>query len=128
MSFEVTGKLIDKGETQVVSDRFKKREFVLLREENVNGTVFTDYIKFQSTQDRCELVEPFSPESTLKVSFNIRGNKWEKNGQTNYFTNLDAWKIEAVGNTASASPEPPSDTPFPSEAPPETDDNDELPF
>ncbi len=33
----------------------------------------------------------------IKVSFNIKGNRWEKDGKVNYITNLDAWKIESGG-------------------------------
>jgi hypothetical protein len=32
----------------------------------------------------------------VKVLFNIKGSKWEKEGKTNYITNLDAWKIEQL--------------------------------
>jgi hypothetical protein len=32
----------------------------------------------------------------VKVYFNIKGSKWEKNGVTNYITNLDAWRIEQI--------------------------------
>ena len=37
MSFELTGKLIAVSDTQQVSDRFKKREFVLETAEEING-------------------------------------------------------------------------------------------
>ena len=33
----------------------------------------------------------------IKVSFNIKGNKWEKDGKISYFNNLDAWKFEKLG-------------------------------
>ena len=108
MAFEVTGKLIVKEETNVVSDRFKKREFVILKEENNGGMVFTDYIKFQLIQDKCDLINDVQLEDNLKVSFNLRGNKWEKNGSTSYFTNLDAWRVEKVGDQAGGAPEAPS--------------------
>ena len=32
----------------------------------------------------------------IKVYFNIKGTKWEKEGKTSYFTNLDAWRIEQI--------------------------------
>ena len=57
MSFEITGKLIEKYNTIQVNDRFKKREFVLERTESNGGMEFTDHIKFQLTQDRCDLIE-----------------------------------------------------------------------
>ncbi len=32
----------------------------------------------------------------IKVYFNLRGNKYEKDGKVSYFTNLDAWRIEQI--------------------------------
>ena len=97
MAFELTGKLFIKEDTNVISDRFKKREFVVLKEENNGGSIFTDYIKFQLTQDKCNLIDNMQLQDDIKVSFNLRGTKWEKNGNVSYFTNLDAWRIEKVG-------------------------------
>ena len=136
MSFELAGKLIVKGETQQVSERFKKREFVIEKEENRGGMVFTDTIKFQLTQDRCDLLDGSSLNDELKVSFNIKGNRWEKAGQVNYFVNLDAWRIEkaSVANAASQSNEsfsaPQNDVPLPTSEPDfgSSDEEDDLPF
>ena len=99
MSFEITGKLLEKYSTIQVSDRFKKREFVIESKETGNGMEFKDYIKFQLTQDKCNLIDSIQLNDEIKVSFNIRGNKWEKEGKVNYFTNLDAWRIEKVQST-----------------------------
>lgn len=126
MAFEISGKLIEKYNTIQVSDRFKKREFVIEKTENNNGMEFTDHIKFQLTQDRCSLVENIDVNSEIKVSFNIRGNKWEKDGKVNYFTNLDAWRIEKAQDLSQAGM--PDDMPPPpsmDSMPPEEDD---LPF
>lgn len=104
MAFEITGKLFLKEETNVISDRFKKREFVVLKEENNGGSIFTEYIKFQLTQDKCALIDNVQLQDDIKVSFNIKGTKWEKNGNVSYFNNLDAWRIEkASAETATAS-------------------------
>lgn len=96
MSFEVTGKLIAKYDEQVVSERFKKREFVLELSEEINGSVYTNYAKMQLVQNKCEAIEPFKEGDMVKVNFNIRGNRWEKDGKVNYITNLDAWRVEAA--------------------------------
>lgn len=108
MSLEVTGKLVVKYDTQQVNDRFKKREFVIEIAEEINGNVYTNYAKMQLVQNKCEIVDRFNVGDTVKVSFNIKGNKWEKDGKVNYITNLDAWRVEAAnaapggmgGNTA----------------------------
>lgn len=126
MSFEILGKLIEKYNTIQVNDRFKKREFVIERTESNGGMEFTDHIKFQLTQDRCNLVENIGLNDEIKVNFNIRGNKWEKDGKVNYFTNLDAWRIEKVANTASDQNFPPP--PSLDDLPPANDEPDDLPF
>jgi hypothetical protein len=137
MSFDVTGRLAEKFETQKVSDRFQKREFVLeIKSTGATGYEFVDFIKFQATQDKCSLLDQFHIDDTVKVSFNLRGRKWEKDGQISYFTNLEAWRIETLSNESGESTdEAPSefidqsqDTPFPSD-PPENDSGfDDLPF
>jgi len=96
MAFELSGKVIEKYETTQVTDSFRKREFVVEKEEMVGSNVFTDLIKFQLTQDRCNLLDDVNIGDQVKVNFNIRGRKWEKEGKVNYFTNLEAWRIENV--------------------------------
>lgn len=94
MSLEITGKLLEKYDTQVVSDRFKKREFVLeLVDETPNGN-FTNYAKMQLVQNKTDLLDQFKVGDTIKATFNIKGNRYDKNGITSYFTNLDVWRLE----------------------------------
>jgi hypothetical protein len=137
MSFEINGRLAEKFETQKVSDRFQKREFVLeVKSTGATGYEFVDFIKFQSTQDKCSLLDQVEVDDTVKVSFNLRGRKWEKDDQVSYFTNLEAWRIEKLSNESSepvndisiANSESNQDAPFPSN-PPENDSGfDDLPF
>lgn len=99
MAFEITGKLIEKFETQNVSDKFKKREFVIEYQDNPNLS-FSEMLKFQLTQDRCGLIDTYEIGQEIKVGFNLKGRRWEKEGNVNYFTNLEAWKIEAASGAA----------------------------
>jgi hypothetical protein len=94
MAFELTGKIIDISPVNQVSDKFKKREFVIEKKETGGAAVFVDYIKFQLIQDKCDLINESFLNEEVKIWFNLKGNKWEKDGKINYFTNLDAWKIE----------------------------------
>ncbi len=120
MSFEVTGKLIEKYDVQTISEKFKKREFILEKRENSSGFEFIDYIKFQLTQDKCSLLDPYQLGDELKISFNLRGRKWEKEGRINYFTNLEAWRIEKLETDQ----QPPPDGNDPGEEPPMPDNDD----
>lgn len=107
MSFEINGSLIAKYDIQNVTDTFSKREFVI-EVENERDTRYNDTIKFQLTQDRCSMIDPANVGDNLKITFDIKGRKWEKNGQVNYFNNLEAWKIEVLNSSDSSSTPPPS--------------------
>lgn len=97
MGFDVTGKLIAKYDIVQRTETFRTREFVIETSEDINGRIINNYIKFQSVQDRTALVDRFNIGDTVKVHFNIRGTRWEKNGNVNYITNLDAWRLEQAG-------------------------------
>jgi len=125
MSFELTGKIIEIYNLVEVSDRFKKQEFVIERIEMSGTYEFTDTIKFQLTQERTGQINGFNKGDEVKVLFNVRGNKWEKDGKVNYFTNLDAWKIENISTAGSDAPNTPPAPEFDEIPPEETDD---LPF
>lgn len=125
MNFELSGRLIEKFETRKVSDSFKKREFVVEKKPDNPNLEFSDYIKFQLTQDRCSLIDEFKLNDEIRVFFNIRGNRWEKEGKVNYFTNLDVWKIEKMQSDKSATPPEPAGADDIPEPPEEFDD---LPF
>ena len=77
-------------------------------------------------QDKCELINESYLNEDVKIWFNLKGNKWERDGKVNYFTNLDAWKIE---KTSSAGKEQnvPSHTTL-EDIPPENDELSDLPF
>jgi hypothetical protein len=96
MSFEITGKLIVKYNTMQRSETFKTREFVIEKSDDINGRVINNFIKFQAVQDRTAIVDRFNEGETVKVYFNIKGTRWEKEGRVNYITNLDAWRMESV--------------------------------
>jgi hypothetical protein len=102
MSFEITGKLVVKYNTMQRSETFKTREFVIEKSDDINGRIITNYIKFQAVQDRTAIVDRFNEGETVKVYFNIRGTRWEKDGKVNYITNLDAWRMEAMMQDAGA--------------------------
>lgn len=103
MSYELTGKLLIKFDTTQRTESFKTREFVVEKSEDINGKVITNYIKFQCVQDRTNIIDRVNVGDEIKVHFNIRGSKWEKDGRVSYFNNLDAWRIEQVLKSGSSS-------------------------
>lgn len=125
MSFEVEGKLIKKFDTESKTQTFQAREFVI---EVADGN-YPQMVKFQLTQDRCALVDPYNEGDTVKVFFDLRGREW--NGK--YFTNLNAWRVEQPQQGAAPSAPPPAggDNSFPTatdEPSVQAGDDDDLPF
>ena len=96
MSYELTGKLIAKFDSIQRTETFKVREFAVEKTEDIGGRTITNYVKFQAIQDKTAIIDKVNIGDEIKVSFNIKGSKWEKEGKVNYFTNLDAWRIEQV--------------------------------
>ena len=126
MAFEISGRIIDILPVNQVSDKFRKREFVIEKKESGGTAVFTEYIKFQLVQDKCELINESFLNEDVKIWFNVKGNKWERDGRIYYFTNLDAWKIEKIsGMPGNQGPAP---GPGLEDVPPEIDELSDLPF
>jgi hypothetical protein len=129
---EVTGTLKAKFDTQKVSDRFQKREFVLTTEAN---TPYPQHVSFQVTQDKCGLLDQFNPGEELRVQFNLRGREWNGPQGIKYFNTLEAWRIERLQGSNNAgtnqSANQNSNNAGGSSTPVFTgnvDDNDDLPF
>ena len=126
MAFEITGKVIEIYPVVQVSDKFRKREFVIEKKESGGTAVFIDYLKFQLVQDKCDLINESFLQEEIKIWFNLKGNKWERDGKINYFTNLDAWKIEKA-SSAGREQNFPTNKPL-EDIPPENDELSDLPF
>jgi len=138
MSLEVTGKLLLKYDAMQVSEKFKKREFVVELAEEINGNIYTNFAKMQLVQNKCEIIDRFNVGDVVKVSFNIKGTAYvdKKDGVTKYITNLDAWRVESATAAATNSSQPApaysgnSNTNFntASSSAPATEPVDDLPF
>ena len=96
--FEIEGKLVKVYDMEVKgTSSFRTREFVIETMET-----YPQFVKFQSVQDKCDLLNQFQEGEIIKVSFDLRGRQW----QDKYFTNLNAWRIEKSSNTSSPSAAP----------------------
>jgi hypothetical protein len=132
---EVVGTLKVKFETQKVSERFTKRDFVLTTEAS---TPYPQHVSFQITQDKCSLLDQFNEGEEIKVQFNLRGREWKSpQGETKFFNTLEAWRIERLqgsnngGQTAQNTNQASNNTINTNTSPvftANTDDNDDLPF
>lgn len=94
---EVTGQLKLKYDTQKVSEKFQKRDFVLATDLS---TPYPQYVSFQVTQDKCNMLDNFNQGDEIKVQFNLRGREWNGPQGIRYFNTLEAWRIEKVGSSS----------------------------
>ena len=93
---QVQGQLKHKFDTQTVSDKFKKREFILTTD---GATPYPQHVSFQLSQDKCDLIDQFNEGQDIEVSFNLRGREWNGPQGVKFFNTLDAWRITAVSNS-----------------------------
>jgi hypothetical protein len=101
---ELSGRIKVIKETNQISDKFKKREFVLTVEGD--KPEYADHIQLEFIQDKCSLLDTYSVGQMVAVSINIKGREWTKDGVTRYFNTLQAWKISSVGGQAVSSGQP----------------------
>jgi hypothetical protein len=95
--YKVSGTLKKISQTQIVSEKFKKREFVLRTNEK-----FPQDIQFELTQDNCVKLDGLALfHDEIEVSFNLRGREWvNPSGEAKYFNSLQAWNIAKVSDSA----------------------------
>ena len=112
---------------QVISDRFRKREFVVQTKDQYPQTLL-----FEFTQDKTGVLNNFKEGQEVTIEFNIRGREWTppQGGDTRYYTTLQAWRMNVAEAAAGPGPSdlPPAGQPF---TPSGTDNSvldDDLPF
>jgi hypothetical protein len=94
-AFKMKGVIKVIRQTQQVSDKFSKREFVV-----TDGTddKYPQDIMFELTQDKTSLLDSVMEGQEVEVSFNLRGREWRSpSGDVKYFNTLNAFKVETMG-------------------------------
>jgi hypothetical protein len=95
---EFTGQIKRIGATQVVSDKFSKREFT------VTDNPISEYpqtIQFELHKDKCEVIDSFKPGDAVRVSFNLKGREWKNpEGEVKTFNTLQAWAVVKLNPSA----------------------------
>ena len=127
MEYQIAGKVAEVYPVNRVSERFRKREFVIEHKDSSSGQAFVDFLKFQLTQERCDLIDESWLRQEVTVTFNLKGNRWEKNGMVNYITNLNALSV-VRGATITDDGEQAAPLPGLEDAPPPDPELDDLPF
>ena len=116
---EVKGNIKVINDTQVISEQFSKREFVV----TTNDTYPQD-ILIQLTQDKCSLLDMFKVGQDVEVSINLRGREWTSpKGEVKYFNTIEGWKISGSQTMQEQHPQALAPDPMTKE-----EEDDLLPF
>lgn len=122
MSFKLTGAIKMIADTNQVSEKFSKRDFVVTD----TTSMYPQDVLFQITQDKCSVLDSYSVGDSVEVSFNLRGREWTSpQGEVKYFNTLEAWRIERASGVATPMEVIPDVSPVDPLAEAEDDD---LPF
>ncbi len=123
---EIQGKIKLVGNIQEITDSFRKRELVIVTQEQYPQTLCVEFV-----QDKIDLLNDFQEGQDVKIGINLRGREWKNpEGLIKYFTSLQGWRIESVKNQNLDNQESPLDS-LSSFEPAENinkEDLDDLPF
>ncbi len=112
MGIEIAGRIHKIEDEKQITERFKKREFVLILDEN---SEYPQHVLFQLTGNRCEKLSGFNVGDEVRVDFSLRGREWTspKDGVVKYFNSLDVWDLSRAGDQMPADDMPFGDAPPP---------------
>ena len=108
---QVTGTIKSIGEVQTFgTNGFRKRELILTTNEQYPQSLMIEFI-----QDRCELLNNYTPGQQVTISINLRGREWvNPEGVTKYFNSIHGWYIQEAVSVQPQQPTPNQvDTPPP---------------
>lgn len=137
IKLQVEGKVHHVGDTEVLTEKFQKRDLIIVIEDN---PAYPEYVLFQAVQDRCDILETLNHNELVVVHFNLKGKMYEKrDGKgSSSFTSLQLWKIDRpdyVKPESTMAAKPNTDRPVgtPADFRPGEDDlppgeEDDLPF
>lgn len=93
---EVIGKIKVINPTQNVSVSFKKRELVVVTEEQYPQSILIEF-----AQDKCDMLDNYQVGQNVKVGINLRGREWvNPQGETKYFNSIQGWRVDKEDSSA----------------------------
>jgi len=86
--------------TQQVTEKFSKREFVVVTLEQ-----YPQSIQLELQGQNCDMIDAYAEGQEIVCDLNIRGRLWQSpQGEDKYFNTLVAWKIQPA--KSEGQPEP----------------------
>jgi single-strand DNA-binding protein len=90
---KITGKVLEGGPTQFITDRYSKRSLVL---DITDNPKYPNYLSIEFSNDKTELLDNLKAGDDLKATIVVKGRAWvDKNtGVTKYFNSLEGIGLE----------------------------------
>lgn len=129
MANQIIGRVFQIGDTEAVKSKdgsktYYKRELIVdaTRFDGLTGERgYDNYPSFEFSGDNCQLLNQFKQGDIVVVSFDLQGTKYEKDGQTRFFTRIRGYKVELK---QSSQPQPQYQQPTPpTYQPPQVEDD-----
>lgn len=101
--FKFKGIVYKVGNTDVISEKFRKRELVLTD----GAAQYPQYISFTFVNDKCDLLNSLADGQETEVSFSLKGREWTSpQGDVKYFNTIEGFAVtgSAAINTAPSAP------------------------
>lgn len=132
MANQIIGRVFYIGDTNSIKSKdgsktYYKRELVLdaTRYDGLTGQRgYDNFPSIEFSGDNCQMLNQFKPGDIVTVSFELQGTKYEKDGQTRFFTRIRGYKVE-LKQTSQPQQQYQQPTP-PAYQPPQVED--ETPF
>jgi hypothetical protein len=110
------------NQTQVITEKFSKREFVIETDSQ-----YPQPNLFQTTKDKCALLDSFQVGEKVEVFWNLNGKEWTSPaGEVKYFNTLEAWRLERLDGNGESIQEKARPDQMKAHAP--NEEEDDIPF
>ena len=91
MGYDISGEIVSIGDTQQVSDKFKKREVVITFATNPQ---YPEFVAVEFVQDKTELPNAFKVGQRVVVGIDLGGRQWTNpSGVVKTFNSVKGWRI-----------------------------------
>lgn len=139
---EINGKVVFVNPKRDVTEKFSVRELGLDVSQEVNGTVYDNYVSIQFSNAKCDLLEGLNIGDEISVIYSVNGTiktkkdtiePTEKNPNSEViYVNLNGTRVNVISRAQQQSPvrSQPQELPTasPAVAAPTQDASDDLPF
>lgn len=90
--FKFKGIVYKIGNTEVISEKFSKRELVLTD----GADQYPQFITFTFVKDKCDLLNNLGEGQTIEVTFSLKGREWTSpQGEVKFFNTVEGWAINS---------------------------------